>query len=82
LIELDAWEGGMDLRVEDVVEALCDLDLEGANVKKGTLGIVIEEKDSDPGYGPLIKWSSGGVCNVYDGDVRRVRHDEDVKTEL
>lgn len=51
----------------------CDrdcLDPIGANVIKGTYGVVFEEYNAykDKG-GPMVRWFSGGMCNVYQGDV-------------
>lgn len=54
----------------DMVKAARDLDPEGARVVKETLGVVFEEADFyGDGGGPMVRWFSGGACNVYDGDV-------------
>lgn len=61
----------------DLVVALKDLDPEGANVKRGTLGIVFQEAEyHEPNSGPMVRWFSGGMCNVYDGWTRNIWRDE------
>jgi hypothetical protein len=68
------------LRVGQRVKALRHLDPEGANVKKGAIGVVAQaiEWDEDthlPFYGPRVEWEPGperprgGTCNIYKGDV-------------
>ncbi len=54
------------------VVALRDLDPQGANVKRGTVGLVFEHTNAyGDGCGPMVRWASGGCCNVYPGDVER-----------
>ena len=54
--------------------ALRDLDPEGANIPKGALGVVFERAgEHEAGAGPLVRWFSAGVCNVYEGDCRFVK---------
>ena len=61
------------LKRGDVVSAVRLLDVKGANVRPGTLGVVFEEADFYKGNGgPMVRWMNMGVCNVYPGDV--VRH--------
>lgn len=70
----------LNLPVGTLVTALRKIDPEGANVRKGDRGMVIEPRRTDQGvtYGPLVQWLRiydggivyGGVCNVYPGDVR------------
>lgn len=65
----------------DEVRALKVLDEVAANVQPGEFGVVFEaaetgERDPKSGFidrfGPLVRWHSGAVCNVYDGDVEQV----------
>jgi hypothetical protein len=62
----------------DEVRALKVLDPVAANVQPGDLGVVFESESDGPGgefvtrFGPLVRWHSGGVCNVYEGDVELV----------
>lgn len=58
-----------DLRVGTIVVAIRDLDPSGAAVRAGTLGVVYMPADSDPGFGPLVRWLNMGTCNIYEGDV-------------
>lgn len=59
-----------ELNVGDLVIALIDLDPEGADVKTGELGVVFHEAEyHEPNTGPMVRWFSGGACNVYEGDV-------------
>jgi hypothetical protein len=56
-----------------LVRALRELDSAGAKVAAGELGVVFEEA----GYygdccGPIVRWVSGGCCNVGDEDVKAV----------
>jgi hypothetical protein len=61
----------------DMVRAAKNLDVFGANVSKGTLGVVFEEADFyGEDEGPMVRWFTGTACNVYDGDV--VSPDEEV----
>lgn len=72
-----------DLRRGDIVEALRDFDPQGADVRRGDLGVVIA--DPAPLFGPLVQWlvarfvrsgrlgvALAGACNVYEGDVKRL----------
>ncbi len=54
-----------------IVVAAKPLDPEGANVRQGEFGVVFEEADyHEKGSGPMVRWLSGGACNIYDGDVQ------------
>ncbi len=54
----------------DVVVALTDLDPVGADVKAGEQGVVFEEANFyKDGCGPMVRWFTGGCCNVYVGDI-------------
>ena len=74
------------LRVGALVEARRTLDARGANVKRGTLGVVFEATiysldgsgcvRPDVEYGPQVRWFTGTTCNVYPGDVRHVTGSE------
>lgn len=57
----------------DVVLAIKNLDPYGANVRKGTVGIVFEETNAygDNG-GPMVRWTNMGACNIYQGDVIQI----------
>jgi hypothetical protein len=59
-----------DLMRGDIVMALRHLDPNGADVRKGTIGVVFEETNyySD-GAGPMVRFMNCGACNVYRGDV-------------
>lgn len=62
-----------NLRRGDLVRASMRLDMTGADVFAGDYGVVFEEADHyEQGTGPMVRWFSGGACNVYDGDVRKV----------
>lgn len=75
-----------DLKRGTVVVALRQLDIDGANVSEGDLGVVFEEDEfHGPAEGPMVQWMSstydvqrdtkcipGGRCNVYEGDVEAV----------
>jgi hypothetical protein len=52
------------------VVAIKILDELAANVQIGTLGVVFQE--SDGVHGPLVRWETGTVCNVYPGDVDKL----------
>ena len=57
-----------------LVRAIQYLDPEAADVLTGTLGVVFEEADyHKDGCGPLVRWFTGTVCNVYEGDVEVVQ---------
>jgi hypothetical protein len=78
--------------VGTLVKARRTLDKDGANVKRGTLGVVFEPTvyvknagtfdDAGPAhgghvaYGPNVRWFTGAVCNVYPGDVEHVAGSE------
>jgi len=54
----------------DVVVAIRHLDQPGANVRRGTLGVVFEEANAyNDGGGPMVRWMNMGACNVYPGDI-------------
>lgn len=67
----------MKLSRGTMVFAVRHLDPSGANVKKGTIGVVFEETNAyGDGNGPMVRWTveesgeiNGKCCNVYDGDV-------------
>lgn len=60
----------LDLKRGTIVMAAVALDPEGANVHQGTLGVVFEEANyHGDGNGPIVRWMSLGVCNVYPGQV-------------
>lgn len=67
-----------DLIPGDMVVAVKRLDPRGADVQPGTLGIVFQDAEtvevgfSEINYGPLVRWHTGGVCNVYGGEVSHV----------
>lgn len=62
----------------DVVMAVNHLDIRGANVRKGTLGVVFNEMGYyGDGAGPIVRWMNVGVCNVYNGDVVKVSGNRD-----
>lgn len=53
-----------------VVKAAAWLDEKGANVRPGELGVVFRETNfHGDGGGPMVRWFSGGCCNVYEGEV-------------
>lgn len=58
------------LRRGTLVEAVRHLDLDGANVPVGEKGVVFEESNAyGDGAGPMVRWFSGGCCNVYAGQI-------------
>lgn len=70
-VSADIVEVGTLIR-GDIVTALRDLDPEGANVARGTKGVVFQPSNfHEKNTGPMVRWFSGGACNVYDGDVIR-----------
>ncbi len=63
----------------DTVVATEDLDPAGANVKAGEVGVVFEESNYyEDGGGPMVRWFSGGACNVYLGQIINQSHDRRV----
>jgi len=63
----------LDLERGDMVIAVRHLDPNGANVRKGTFGVVFERANHySDGGGPMVRWANMGVCNVYSGDVARI----------
>jgi hypothetical protein len=55
----------------DLVIAVRDLDPHGANVNAGELGVVFHEAEyHEANTGPMVRWFTGGACNVYVGDVK------------
>ena len=64
-----------NLQRGDMVIALRNLDPSGANVRKGTVGVVFEENNAfSDGGGPVVRWMNCGMCNVYEGEVERIAH--------
>ena len=73
-------------RVGTLVKARRTLDARGANVRRGTLGVVFEATiyaldgggcvRPDVEYGPQVRWLNGTTCNVYPGDVAHVTGSE------
>ena len=62
------------LRRGDIIVATIDLDKAGANVRRGTVGVVFEELNAyGDGAGPMVRWMNMGACNVYDGQVDLLR---------
>ena len=59
----------------DLVVAIKDLDKMGVTTAKpGMLGVVFEEAEyHEPNTGPMVRFMNGGVCNVYEGWVEKVR---------
>lgn len=56
-----------------LVRALALLDEGAAHVEKGTFGVVFEEANAyGDGCGPMVRWLTGGACNVYRDDVEVV----------
>jgi hypothetical protein len=56
-----------------LVEAAHPLDPKGANVAAGTRGVVfVHAYTHGPEDGPIVRWMTGGCCNIYDGDVKLV----------
>ena len=59
-----------DLDRGAVVFAKRHLDREGADVPRGTLGVVFQPANFyGDGLGPMVRWANFGACNVYHGDV-------------
>lgn len=65
-----------ELKRGTIVRALKDLDPEGADVKKGQLGVVFGDANCyGDEAGPIVRWLDvvggkvevAGVCNVYEG---------------
>lgn len=62
-----------DLRRGDLVRAIGHVDPDGANVAKGTYGVVFEESEyHEPKSGPMVRWVTGSACNVYGDWVEKV----------
>lgn len=60
----------VDLGRGTLVISLRPLDPSGANVRAGMLGVIFEDAEyHEDGTGPMVRWFSGGACNVYDGQV-------------
>jgi len=56
-----------------LVIATRHVDPDGADVPKGMLGVVFEEAQfHELNSGPMVRWMSGGACNVYIDDVELV----------
>jgi hypothetical protein len=80
------------LKAGTLVKARRMLDKGGANVERGTLGVVFEPtvyvlnactfNEAGPAhgghvmYGPQVRWVTGCTCNVYPGDVAHVTGSE------
>lgn len=63
----------LHLRRGDLVLAARHVDPQGADVPKGILGIVFEQAEfHEPLTGPMVRWVTGGMCNVYIDDVEGV----------
>lgn len=78
--KMDVVEVGTLIR-GDIVTALKDLDPSGANVQKGTKGVVFQPANfHDNNSGPMVRWFSGGACNIYDGDVIREEYKKKATT--
>jgi hypothetical protein len=56
-----------ELKRGDRVRAVA-VPVEATDAPPGTFGVVFEEADAygDDG-GPMVRWATGGACNVYDG---------------
>lgn len=55
----------------DLVVSLENFDPQGCNIKVGELGVVFQEAEfHEPDTGPMVRWFSGGMCNVYEGMTR------------
>lgn len=75
----------VNLKVGTRVVALRRLDPRGARVSRLERGTVIEAKTRGrsmatgkqigPVFGPLVEWDTGGVCNVYAGQVAVLPND-------
>ena len=64
----------MKLKRGALVVAIRLLDEGAADVQPGTLGVVFNETDFyGDDCGPIVRWVTGAVCNVYPGDVDVVR---------
>jgi len=64
------------------VRAFTPLDPEGANVKKGDVGVVVAEAGHNGSEaGPLVRWQHGTTCNVYEGQVEVLKGEVDVISE-
>lgn len=70
-VEFLSTKNVMDLQCGDVVRAKKNLDPECGDVPKGMTGVIFEESktEDDYTYGPIVRWASWTVCNVYQGDV-------------
>jgi hypothetical protein len=54
-----------------LVEAIQHLDPNGADVPVNTLGVVFQPAHwHEPRTGPMVRFVNGGMCNVYDGEVK------------
>lgn len=61
-----------------LVEFIKDhFDPEGCNIFKGEKGVVFHPYNyHGDGGGPMVRWFSGGACNVYSGMIKVVRTGE------
>lgn len=56
-----------------LVQALSNLDQAGAKVPAADYGVVFQPAGyHEEGTGPMVRWMSGGCCNIYDGDAMPV----------
>jgi hypothetical protein len=63
-----------DLKRGTLVEALWRVGCGVGDVEPGDRGVVFEEAGFyGDGCGPIVRWMSGAVCNVYEGDVKVIR---------
>lgn len=63
-----------DLQPGTLVEAIKPLDPEGANIDTGTRGVVFHERNYYRDHaGPAVMWMTGGMCSIYEGDVKVIR---------
>lgn len=59
-----------ELQPGAMVKAKRWVDPPGANARPGEIGVVFRESDyHGDGGGPMVRWVSGGCCNVYEEDV-------------
>jgi hypothetical protein len=74
-----------DLKPGAIVRAITNLDKEGANVKRGDIGVVFGSANCyGDNAGPIIHWFRaknnqvilGGVCNIYAGQVEILFYEE------
>lgn len=72
-----------NLRRGDLVRAIRHVDPEGADVPKLTPGVVFEEAEfHEQNSGPMVRFFTGGMCNVYVDDVELVESKTGPNPEL